>query len=76
MEGQDRLQSLYKNKAGYDITEREQHRLEQQRREAEEYQQRLVKEQEEKITRINQDKDMLRTFLQSQIEEKNRRKER
>lgn len=76
MENQEKLQSIYKNKAAVSEREREVQRNDFERKEIESFQQRVNKEQEERAVRMTQERDMLRSFLQNQIEEKNRKKSR
>lgn len=76
MQNQDQLQNIYKNKAAVSDRQREAHRSEVEQKEIEEYQQRVARDQEERVHRINQERDMLRSFLQTQIEEKQRKKSR
>lgn len=76
MENQNTLHNIYRNKAAISDREKEQHRAEFQRKEMEEFQQRVAREQEDRAHKMVHEKDMLRSFLQSQIEEKTRRKSR
>lgn len=76
MENQDTLQNIYRNKAAVSEREREVRRSEFERKEIEEFQQRVAREQEERVQRMSEERDMLRSFLQNQIEEKHRRKSR
>lgn len=41
-----------------------------------EFQERVARDQEERVRRMTEERDMLRSFLQGQIEEKNRKKSR
>lgn len=76
MENQEKLQNIYKNKAAVSEREREIQRNDFERKEIETFQQRVNKEQEERAIRMTEERDMLRSFLQNQIEEKNRKKSR
>lgn len=76
MDNQERLQNIYKSKAAVSDREKEQQRIEFERKEMEDFQQRVSKEQAEKVAKMREERDMLRSFLQNQIEEKHRRKSR
>jgi deoxyribodipyrimidine photolyase len=68
MENQDKLQNIYKNKAAVSDRDREIQRNDFERKEIESFQQRVNKEQEERAIRMTEERDMLRSFLQNQIE--------
>lgn len=76
MNNQEQLQSIYSNNAAVTDRQKEEMRREVERKEIEEYQQRLARDQEMRVKRINDERDMLRSELQRQMEEKERKKQR
>lgn len=74
MDNQDTLQNIYRNRAAVSEHQRQKERQNFEEKEIQQFQQRVARDQEERVRRMTEEKDMLRSFLQGQIQENNRRK--
>ena len=74
MDNQDTLHSIYRNKAAVSDRNRQQHLSDVEKKEIEQFQQKAARQDEERVYRASQDRDMLKSYLQSQMNEKDRKK--